>query len=245
MAYWANQGRTPFEAAAICRGDIDASSHFLINAGCVAYCTNTEAMESAISAPTNWEEMKTACSSSGTVTLSDAFVMGTYTPTPWWPQLGGIDFSGKQLVLIGNNKTLDAGQKGRFFYSGPSGGSSLSLLGVTVRNGNSVVHGGAILMHSGSLVIHDSTFIANTANNNGGAIHMQSGSLVIHDSTFDTNTAASLGGALRVTESDVTIYTSTFVSNSADIGGAIDFWKGGNVQIYGTSFISNEATALG
>jgi hypothetical protein len=43
--------------------------------------------------------------------LSDDFVMGTYTPTPA-PQYGGIDFSGKQLVIIGNNKMLDAGEKG-------------------------------------------------------------------------------------------------------------------------------------
>jgi hypothetical protein len=55
--------------------------------------------------------MKTACGSSGTVILSDGFVMGTYTATPV-PQLGGIDFSGKQLVIIGNNKTLDAGENG-------------------------------------------------------------------------------------------------------------------------------------
>jgi hypothetical protein len=55
--------------------------------------------------------MKTTCSSSGTVILSDDFVMGTFTPTPA-PQHGGIDFSGKQLVIIGNNKTLDAGEDG-------------------------------------------------------------------------------------------------------------------------------------
>jgi hypothetical protein len=52
----------------------------------------------------NWELLKTACGSSGTVTLSDDFVMGTYTSQ--------IDFSGKQLVIIGNNKTLDAGKDG-------------------------------------------------------------------------------------------------------------------------------------
>jgi hypothetical protein len=55
--------------------------------------------------------LKAACGDNGTVTLSDDFVMGTYTPTPA-PQYGGIDFSGKQLVIIGNNKTLDAGTKG-------------------------------------------------------------------------------------------------------------------------------------
>jgi hypothetical protein len=59
----------------------------------------------------NWDAMETACGSSGTVTLSDDFVMGTYTPTPS-PQYGGIDFSGKQLIIIGNNKALDAGEKG-------------------------------------------------------------------------------------------------------------------------------------
>jgi hypothetical protein len=59
----------------------------------------------------NWTEMKTACGSSGTVALRDDFVMGVYTPTSW-PLYGGIDFSGKHLVIIGNNKTLDAGEKG-------------------------------------------------------------------------------------------------------------------------------------
>jgi hypothetical protein len=54
----------------------------------------------------NWEDLKDACGDNGTVTLSDDFVMGTYTPTY------DIDFSGKQLVVIGNNKTLDAGEKG-------------------------------------------------------------------------------------------------------------------------------------
>jgi hypothetical protein len=52
----------------------------------------------------SWEAMKTACGSSGTVTLSDDFIMGTYSSY--------IDFSGKQLVIIGNNKMLDAGEQG-------------------------------------------------------------------------------------------------------------------------------------
>ena len=57
----------------------------------------------------NWAEMKSACGSiptSGTVTLSDDFIMGTYTTG------SEIDFSGKQLVIIGNNKVLNAGEGG-------------------------------------------------------------------------------------------------------------------------------------
>jgi hypothetical protein len=46
--------------------------------------------------------MKTACDSSGTVTFSDGFVMGTYTSE--------IFFGDKELVIMGNGKILDAGQ---------------------------------------------------------------------------------------------------------------------------------------
>ena len=73
--------------------------------------TTAVVMHRRLAEVSDWAEMKSACGSSGTVTLSDDFVMGTYTPTPS-PQLGGIDFSGKQLVIIGNNKTLDAGEQG-------------------------------------------------------------------------------------------------------------------------------------
>jgi hypothetical protein len=62
----------------------------------------------------SWAETKSACgsiSTSGTVTLRRDFVIGTYTLTPS-PQYGGIDFSGKQLVIIGNSMVLDAGEGG-------------------------------------------------------------------------------------------------------------------------------------
>jgi hypothetical protein len=68
--------------------------------------------------------MKTACGQNGTVILSDDFEMGPYTCLTAGtasststrstaqrcqsPQYGGIDFSGKQLVIIGNNQVLDA-----------------------------------------------------------------------------------------------------------------------------------------
>ena len=75
---------------------------------------NTTAVHQRLTVMSSWAETKSACgsiSTSGTVTLSDDFVMGTYTPTPA-PQYGGIDFSGKQLVIIGNNKVLNAEESG-------------------------------------------------------------------------------------------------------------------------------------
>jgi hypothetical protein len=78
--------------------------------------TTTVAMRRLLTEVSNWAEMKTACGSSGTVALSDDFVMGTYNGecpgTRCLPLRGGIDFSGKHLVIIGNSKTLDAGEKG-------------------------------------------------------------------------------------------------------------------------------------
>jgi hypothetical protein len=139
---------------------------------------------------TNWEAMKTACGSSGTVILSDDFVMGTYTPTPS-PQSGGIDFSGKQLVIIGNNKTLDAGEKGRFFY-GSGSGSSLEVRNVTMRNGKNTDifgNGGAISVYEGTAEIYESTFDSNIATE-GAALYATAGAYVkVHDSQFISNSA--------------------------------------------------------
>ena len=53
--------------------------------------------------------LASACLNSGTYHLSASFVMGEYTKE--------IHFGGKQLVIWGNNATLDAQQKGRFFSS--------------------------------------------------------------------------------------------------------------------------------
>jgi hypothetical protein len=79
------------------------------------WLTNTTAvvMHRRLAEVSSWAEMNTTvvAMTSGTVTLGDDFVMGTYTPTPS-PLYGGIDFSGKHLVIIGNGKTLDAGENG-------------------------------------------------------------------------------------------------------------------------------------
>jgi hypothetical protein len=70
------------------------------------WTTAVAGMHRRLTEVSKWEAMKTACGSSGTVTLSNSFGMGTYTLTPAL-QLGGIDFSD-----IGNSKALDAKEKG-------------------------------------------------------------------------------------------------------------------------------------
>ena len=68
--------------------------------------TTAVVMHRRLAEVSSWAVMKSACGLmiSGTVTLSNGFMMGLYS--------GQIDFSGKQLVIIGNNKVLHAGENG-------------------------------------------------------------------------------------------------------------------------------------
>ena len=90
-------------------------------------------MRAAVS---DWGGLVTACGASGTVTLDPSFKMGAYSKE--------IHFGGKQLVIWGNNATLDAAQKGRFFSSTPGpndddvnehGTTSLELHDLVMQNG--------------------------------------------------------------------------------------------------------------
>jgi hypothetical protein len=75
--------------------------------------TTAVVMHRRLAEVSSWEAMKSACDSmtSGALTLflSDDFIMGTYSCSEFYCH---IDFSGKQLVIIGNNKVLNAGEDG-------------------------------------------------------------------------------------------------------------------------------------
>ena len=89
--------------------------------------------------PQTWDELTraTAAATSATIHLSVHFEMGDYKKE--------IHFGGKQLVIWGNNATLDAQKKGRFFSStaGPNddddheqGKTSLELHDLVMQNGH-------------------------------------------------------------------------------------------------------------
>eukprot|EP00935_MAST-01C_sp_MAST-1C-sp1_P000836 g836.t1 len=153
--------------------------------------------------------------------------MGNYTKA--------INFSGKVLVIWGNNTTLDAAGKGQFFTAGKGGNGIKTSLQLHV-----------------TITISDTKFESNTANNlGGGAINLLSlGSLIIiiSDSTFKSNSAYT-GGAIYIGDGSLIIQDSSFVSNKAtgatldNDGGAI-FASGSGITltISGTKFKSNTAT---
>ena len=92
--------------------------------------------------PQSWEALANATAASTvsaiTIHLSAHFVMGNYTQE--------IHFGGKRLVIWGNNATLDAQKKGRFFSSKAGddddgdddehGKTSLELHNLVMQNGN-------------------------------------------------------------------------------------------------------------
>jgi predicted outer membrane repeat protein len=164
--------------------------------------------------------------------------MGAYTDQ--------IDFSGKVIIIFGSNATLDAGQKGRFFYGDASKDkSSLELHDIILKNGNANDLGGAILISNGALKIYDSTFESNTAPDYigyGGAIHAEIADVKISTSTFESNTAHSYGGAIYITNGTLVIHDSTLNTNNAHVnyGGAI-YIRDGNLDIHDSTFDANTA----
>jgi hypothetical protein len=170
-------------------------------------------------------------------------------------QADEIDFSGRELVIQGNNTVLDAGCKGRFFTAistTAKGKTSLELRGIVMQNGCDrgppAGDGGAIAVVTtlpGSLVLRNTKFITNRAGWNGGAICIYAAlfSMEIYDSDFVGSFAGggTYGGAAICTRGvSFIIQNSTFEHNkeSQSRGGAL-FIDGGSANISGCTFENN------
>ena len=124
---------SPFITAA------DACNSCLSQAGCNPHPTTPTPPPTPTPSPSpgigSWAELGSVCQKSGTYTLKKNFKMGSYT--------NEINFGGKQLVIWGNNATLDAAQKGRIFSSDSGDDhattttiTSLELHDLVLQNGN-------------------------------------------------------------------------------------------------------------
>jgi predicted outer membrane repeat protein len=201
----------------------------------------------------NWADLEATCSDSAcdtanggcTITLSDDFVMGSYS--------GEIDFSGKTITICAQGKVLDASGYwySGLYFNGNGAGSLLELHDVVLQNGQSgSCYGGS---NAGSACSSDANCPGSVCygNTGGGAIGAGDGAYVeIHDSSFRSNTAPSGGAISAVNGANVEIHTSSFISNEAYQnynydwnygGGAIYAGDGCNVEIYTSTFESNIA----
>lgn len=189
--------------------------------------------------------------------IADAATPGTVTLADSADPNGGI---GGTLVIFDAHLTIDARPwrgTGPAQYSGgvtiarPTGathsfgiirdtaaaGGSLTLSGLTIRNGDAGNNGGGLYLPSADLLLTDSTVSGNRAGS-GGGIYSRSGSVRVERSTVDQNTAY-LGGGIHA-DGMLTLSASTISGNTAmQRGGGIH--GGGVLAVTDSTLDGNDA----
>ena len=142
---------------------------------------------------------------------------------------GDLDIlDGGDLTIQGNgvaNTIIDGGGIDRVFHVCPGGActNTVTLTGVTIRNG-SVTTGGGIYNEGGTATVDGSTISANTADKGGGIYNL--GTLIVQNSSAIGgagmgNTADYGGGIYNDNSGTTTVDGSTISANTATYGGGI------------------------
>jgi predicted outer membrane repeat protein len=173
------------------------------------------------------------------------------------PHSGGRDFDiigGVHVSFIGDPVTSTTG----FIIQGGSnvnngGGivafspqSSVTLVGVDVRNNSATGSGGGIFVF-GSLGIYNSTVESNTALFNGGGIFVGKTFGAYNSSIHDNSTTGGDGGGVYEFGTGSTmVFSNTLVQNNHAVGGAGGgAWAQYNLTSKGSVFTQNTATRNG
>ncbi len=131
--------------------------------------------------------------------------------------VAGIKLNVDDLVIDGNNHTIDARGLVRIFYCT---GENIVLKNVTLKNGYAEGNGASIY-NTGKLTIICSKLNENVAQGYGGAIHNECGEISITESIFNQNSSQRKfcgGGAISNT-GKIAILESTLNENTAQTGG--------------------------
>ncbi len=138
--------------------------------------------------------------------------------------------------------TIDADHQGQAILV--QDGGTLTIDGVTIRNGNSPAHAGGI-ENSGTLALHHDRLIHNEAVDPGGAIVNYTTITALVDVTFERNSSQSYGGAITnfgtVDVANGDVFENNFAQNGA---GAVNN-EGAIDTLDNTSFIGNRSGYAG
>ena len=145
-----------------------------------------------------------------------------------------IDGGGRIILAAGNNE--------RHFFAGPV---TFRLRNITLRQGDSLVNGGAIEASGGQVSLESVRLLDNRSAVAGGAIYCYDATLTIDGSQIDGNSAPT-GGAIYNDGCAVTIRNSSFADNRATAavngrGGAVDNAQPGRITIRSSRFSTNNA----
>jgi predicted outer membrane repeat protein len=152
------------------------------------------------------------------------------------------------ITIIGGHGTQisRAPSAGPFRILEVTGGSTLTLVNITVANGRLTdsggVNAGAGIFDAGTLVLRNVRLIGNTDGDLAGALAVsKEGRAAITGSDLDSNSAASEGGAI-FSFGDLTIDRSVLARNTGASGGAIATAPGAATRISSTVVTRNTAS---
>uniref|UniRef100_UPI003868E6C8 Ig-like domain repeat protein n=1 Tax=Methanobrevibacter sp. TaxID=66852 RepID=UPI003868E6C8 len=157
----------------------------------------------------------------------------------------------KDIVIRGNDFTIDAISSARIFNI--TTGSTVTLTGINFVNGGStsVTNGGSIYTSAEGLLVDNCTFKNSYAAKDGGAIYVNADHCTVANSTFTDNIAGDDGAALCWNGDAGTIYNITCVNNkgissdgSTSKGGSICL-TGDDVTVDKSTFTDSSATYNG
>jgi len=138
---------------------------------------------------------------------------------------------------------IDGAGSFRIFELTADGTDTITISGLTLKNGNTADKGGAIYNDNDGVLTVDSVVFTDNTAFGGGAIYADQTSLTVVNSTFTGNTTGGgPGGAIYINPTGpVTISGSTFTNNFADAGGgAIAQWYGdGTLTVTDSTFTGN------
>ena len=147
----------------------------------------------------------------------------------------------KSVTLIGKSREktiIDCESSGRLFTMGS--GSKLTLIDITIMNGNSTGSGGLIYNEGGEIAIKNCILKDSHAEPNGGAIYSNLGTLTIEDSTLTKNSAFQYGGVIYTNGQTViknSEFTENFLTAEKAVGACIA--SGGMINLEGCLFSRN------
>lgn len=166
------------------------------------------------------------------------------------PDAATIPLSVTKIVNLGNvtidgggRIVLRAGVNERHFFVGS--GITFRLRNITLREGDSLVSGGAIETSGATVVLTNVQLRENRSSVNGGAIYCFDGALTITNSLLENNSAGGGGGAIFNDGCTVTITGSTLRGNRAtdavSRGGAIEHQPPGVLTLAASLLQDNRA----
>ena len=147
----------------------------------------------------------------------------------------------KSVTLVGESKentVIDCEASERLFTMNSN--SSLTLINLTLKNGNSTGNGGLIYNEGGQITIKNCILSNSQAYPNGGAIYNNLGTLNIENSCFKNNSAFQYGGVIYTIGQTNIInseFTQNFLTSEVAVGGCIA--AGGKLNLDGCLFSDN------